>query len=557
MAARAAVNGAKPPKVLPPSSPFGELLRRSHFASYDPQIRQTYSAPPSYIHRGNWGLKRPIANRNRHSHIVLRNFEEHAQFIEWDKAAGQVDFVKRIEELNHQPILTANTPWALSLGPSAATIDSDFCPAEDVRAKEAETLAKNLEEEAPVDTQTPISSPKDAAPESRQAAFMPPSFSLFNFGNEGRGTYGARGFQAAGPKSGAEAYIQPNIAAMTPLQFADYLEELRDLRPEFLKYMKQELEKLRKEEGKYQTDEGLVMTLGAKAVAKGLHRFFLGKHTQAQFDAQEDDAVADLEPESEPEIEKAQAAAKAAAAAAANTPQPIQGQPHKFAGLMYSMPTLLETFYSVRPEPGLILQDGSPGGNSNFHAANGNDFVAAFGGMTAKLNKKDAGPSPVPLLEPYSHEGLNAPSVPDGSGGASVNTAISERNMRMTELKLETPPKVVGNSAPNKSLNWVQVRSKVIVDGAVDQNWRINPYTPGSMKYNAVLEPNRRTSIHQLSSWTAQPFSRRSTQKAAHTTFEKRVAPAAPEPHAQEMMIDQLRGMVATGGKKPAKREEK
>ena len=60
------VGHSKPPnpKVASPGT-FPELLRRSRFASFDPTIRQSYGTPPSRLHRGNWGLKRPIAQSKR------------------------------------------------------------------------------------------------------------------------------------------------------------------------------------------------------------------------------------------------------------------------------------------------------------------------------------------------------------------------------------------------------------------------------------------------------------------------------------------------------------
>ena len=213
------------PKVLQPASPFGELLRRSNFAAYDPAIRQTYAAPPSYVHRGNWGLKRPIANRVRHSAIVLRQFEEHAHYIEWDKAPAQVDFVRRVEALNIAPQLEPNTPWMLSLGPAADAIDSDFCPHGAVPAwRRAEAPRK--EPEAPTaDEAFGVVMRKGGRGVGRRATGLP--VNVPDMAEREAGGYGKNAETVvhppttaapAPPLADAESYIQPNIAAMTNMR---------------------------------------------------------------------------------------------------------------------------------------------------------------------------------------------------------------------------------------------------------------------------------------------------------------------------------------------------
>jgi len=102
--------------IHPPASPFALLLRRSRFASYDPAIRQTYSAPPASAHRGQWGLKRPIALRRRNAFISLTNFETRAQQTEWNNAESQVRFIRRFEEMGTLPVAVVGTPWYKALG---------------------------------------------------------------------------------------------------------------------------------------------------------------------------------------------------------------------------------------------------------------------------------------------------------------------------------------------------------------------------------------------------------------------------------------------------------
>ncbi|KAF8197583.1 hypothetical protein BJ912DRAFT_846190 [Pholiota molesta] len=484
MASRAVSRSIQPPKVLPPPSPFGELLRRSNFASYDPAVRQTYTAPASYIHRGNWGLKRPIANRKRHSTIVLRNFEEHAHFIEWDKAPVQVDFIKRVEELNIQPTLADNSTWAHSLGPYADAIDSEFCPSEGLKRPRKPDL-KVL------------------------AAHRPPTFKkgfdeqLLFLGNKGKGAYGANGVE---PRAKGDAYIQPNIAAMTPQKFEDYLEELRELRPKFLEYIRQEIKETRGESDKHSQDPGslkdeeIITKMSAEAAKKNLHRYFLGQHTQDTFDGYRA-AATDAN-----ELERVKENP--------NALQPIQGQPHRLAGLIYSKPTMLETYYAGRAEPGLVLQET---GDAHYHKSD-IGYVAVFAGLAAKLEKKSAGNDVRALLDPFTEEGLNVPITPKASGtGSSVDLRETEHDMRMVELKLETPPKVVGVHVSNRSMIKVNVQAKVVVESAINHNWRTNPHKPGSMQFNAAMT----ASTKAQKPWSINSFG--SNNSLARRAAERRV----------------------------------
>ncbi|PPQ94556.1 hypothetical protein CVT25_012033 [Psilocybe cyanescens] len=86
-------------KVIPPSTLFGELLRRSRFAAYDPAILQTYSAPPLIPSAKIWVLKVPLsaaASRVYWPPTIRR-------YIEWNRADHQVKVVKAVEEMNTAP----------------------------------------------------------------------------------------------------------------------------------------------------------------------------------------------------------------------------------------------------------------------------------------------------------------------------------------------------------------------------------------------------------------------------------------------------------------------
>ncbi|KJA24314.1 hypothetical protein HYPSUDRAFT_200802 [Hypholoma sublateritium FD-334 SS-4] len=525
------------PKVLQPASPFGELLRRSNFAAYDPTIRQTYAAPPSYVHRGNWGLKRPIANRVRHSAIVLRQFEEHAHYIEWDKAPAQVDFVRRVEALNIAPQLEPNTPWMLSLGPAADAIDSDFCAPTAVPAwRSAESVREAVAGPAPDETFRIPKTMRGRGVGRRVglgAEDLPanvPAKAEREAGGYGKKAEPTVVPPPVAPRADAESYIQPNVAAMTPTQFEAYLAELRALRPQFKAYLRAEIEKQRgdKEKGRRinpesLSDDELILNLGEEAKDKGLHRYFLGAHTRAKFDVYSDAADKKLSPKE--------------AAAAANTPQPIQGQPHKFGGLVYSKPTKLETYFSGRAEPGLVLQKLSAVGTDSFHKADSNGFITAFAGMSARLKKEKIAPGPhnavTPLFHPCTEEGIIAPLEVNAAGTGTVrHLKPSIHDMRMIELRLQAPPKVVGRHVINQTMLGVKVDANVAMEATGELHSRANPHRPGSLAFNAqgVVSKQKNNFSQLKSSWAAGslrgqpvlPYNRASKPRVA-------VAEKAPE----------------------------
>ncbi|PPQ99229.1 hypothetical protein CVT24_009249 [Panaeolus cyanescens] len=459
------------PKVIPPSSPFASLLRQSKFAAFDPTIRQTYGAPASHIHRGNYGLKRNINVRKKPEYITLKNYEEHAQYIEWSGAQGQVSFVKRVEEANVQPSLVANTPWYTGLGPvavsSASGIDSEFCPGEGTgigMSRKERNKAAALE------------SPSPSAP---------PTLTLDNFsvklGHRGRGEYGSRPSAQYAESKDGDAFTQPNILAMSPRVFNRYLEKLRELRPEFVAYLEKQIRLRRaqnaRREGLPEPDPNApidIAELAAEGVNANLHMMFLGKNSEAQFHASAGD-------ESSPSN---------STSTHPNAPQPIRQQPHKYAGLMYSAPTLLESRYTSRPEPGIILQSSNPA--SDRYTNLDNPYVAAFAGMTAQLRKSQAGPSVAVVYDPTSETGIQLSDKPNAVSDENLHvppsrSAASEKLMRMTTLELEAPPQVVGRHTSDKPLLATHVRPHVVVESAVDQNWRENPHAPGTMEYNGMM----------------------------------------------------------------------
>jgi len=457
------------PKVLPPSSPFSELLRRSKFASFDPCIRQTYSAPPSYSQKGNFGLKRPISNRKSHAFIVLKDFEEHAQYIEWDNAKEQVKWMKKVEELYVAPQLKAVSSWAFGLGPSATSkesgLDSDFCPGESAMVERDISLGVEMtkvgQETTEQDPSVEASALEDL-PNTPSAAESPISAETL-LPSRGRGGYGSNA--DIHPSEAGKMFLQPNISAMPTAVFKRYMDKLRKHRPEFIAYVRKELEKIWSVNKKNDTipdlkatsDEELIATLGPLILEHKFHLRFMGLKTEAEYHA---------EPFPENVSREERTRLEQEALLSANKPQPIRPQPHKFAGLMYAHPTAIETRFISKPQPGIYLEH-SP---SQFNL--GDKHIASFAGIASQ----------------FKHLGVGAKPVFESVTGANLdNLSQATRIMSPTNLTIVSVPTVVGRSAPSKPMLHVQMRAIVSDDVGVNKNQRDNPHTPGSYEYNSLM----------------------------------------------------------------------
>ena len=167
-------------------SPFATLLRRSKFASYDPKIGQVYTTFGGDSHRGNYGLKRPLALRTREPFITIASVDSFHQQTEWSHAEKEARWIRKVAEVSRTPDpVHGGDLWKKS-GPDGRfqwKVDSDFA----LGTTDADTAL-------------------EAKKESR------------------------------GHSYGSTA----NIDAMTPKQFERYLEELRTLRPAFRKFLKAE-----------------------------------------------------------------------------------------------------------------------------------------------------------------------------------------------------------------------------------------------------------------------------------------------------------------------------
>ena len=169
--------------VATPSSQFGAILRRSKFASFDPAIAQVYTSHGGHLHRGNWGLKRPLPIRRRDAHITVKAVDSREEQTEWKYGDAEGRFVKMWDEVGFTPSLVSQGPWATKLG---ALADVDW----------------------KLDTEFADASVEDMS----HTAVQDPTY---------------------GPTSQAV----PNIYAMSDKEFKRYLEKLRKSRPAFVSYL--------------------------------------------------------------------------------------------------------------------------------------------------------------------------------------------------------------------------------------------------------------------------------------------------------------------------------
>ena len=208
-------------------SPFATLLRRSKFASYDQKIGQIYTTFGGDSHRGNYGLKRPLALRTRQPFITVASVDSLQQQTEWSHAEKEARWIRKVAEVSRRPeTVHGGDLWKKS-GPDGKIqwkVDSDFALGT-----------------------TDASDALEAGKASLQG--------------HGHGS-------------------TPNIDAMTPKQFKRYLESLRSLRPAFRRYLKAEQAKGDQQEGRAGRKAKIRSSnlLEQSVYDTNLHKTFLSQH---------------------------------------------------------------------------------------------------------------------------------------------------------------------------------------------------------------------------------------------------------------------------------------
>lgn len=184
--------------ATPPPSQFAALLRRSKFASFDPQITQVYTAYDGYAARGNFGLKRPLALRRRNAHITVQAVDSREQQTVWRSAEQENRFIRMADEVGVTPKLKLASSWGWRVGSvgleASFAVDSEFAPAPDATKKTVEPNAEGEENAEDVGKKSTVLG-------------RPQSENL------------------------------PNPEAMSIREYEKYLERMRQLRPAFRKFL--------------------------------------------------------------------------------------------------------------------------------------------------------------------------------------------------------------------------------------------------------------------------------------------------------------------------------
>ncbi|KAI9065435.1 hypothetical protein FKP32DRAFT_1590613 [Trametes sanguinea] len=141
--------------ATPPPSQFAAILRRSKFASFDPQIGQVYTAFDGHAARGNFGLKRPLAIRRRNAHITVQAIDSREQQTVWRSAEPENRWIRMWDETGASPTkIEGGWQHRLgSLGEIQWAVDSDLVPREE-NSKSEEGEKGDEEDVVPVSEAT-------------------------------------------------------------------------------------------------------------------------------------------------------------------------------------------------------------------------------------------------------------------------------------------------------------------------------------------------------------------------------------------------------------------
>ena len=217
----------------------------------------------------------------------------------------------------------------------------------------------------------------------------------------------------------------PNIHAMTNKEFTSYLKKLRQLRPAFKEYLR-ETHALPKVRGKSLYEL-------AQIRESDYHQRFIASKTLETFNAKHSRKI-----------------------------EPI---PHRNGGLLYSHPSALETVFTSRSHPGIILQ--TTPYDRHFRRMD-QRLVASFAGLYVTVRWRNKG-GKEPIFN--MNEGINSEKAQD-----------SIANMRILTIPaLLSVPKVVGRHITG--LNGAKLDVEVT---ARTDFMRPNPYQPGSREYNSM-----------------------------------------------------------------------
>lgn len=146
-------------KAVTTPSPFATVLRRSKFASYDPKIGQVYTTFGGDSHRGNYGLKRPLALRTRQPFITVASVDSLQQQTEWSHAEKDARWIRKVSEVSRTPEVVHGGHLWKKTGPDGTLrwrVDSDFALGTgDPSATEGEPQSQSRTSIRNIDSMTP------------------------------------------------------------------------------------------------------------------------------------------------------------------------------------------------------------------------------------------------------------------------------------------------------------------------------------------------------------------------------------------------------------------
>jgi hypothetical protein len=390
----------------PTSSTFPALLKRSKFATYDPAISQIYTAPSADAHRGNWGLKRPLALKRRRAFITVKSIDTLEKQTDWDPANHEALFLKKWAEVGKVDGVRTASQWAEQLPVTNRyrwSMDSEFALGQEdgsewikatheERARRKEAYEKG---EKSVKWSLPASSGTASAPE-------------------------------------LQGHV-PNIEAMKPDEFQAYLEEVRGMRQEFMQFLKYEESRVRDEQ-KRTEEKALSNKAGTTSVSRRSWRQTATSDPLAQY-------VRDAD------VYKRFLRYRAIAHSLKIASKKLERIPHPNGGLSYAKVPELQHHFMSQPQMGRALQ-----GMAQTREAN--HYITSFAGMTPLLNRRV-----------YGNQS-NVDFGTDKTPRRDANAGILQ--LRLQAAELVRAPTVVGRHTTG--LSGATILSSVAPAGREDTN---------------------------------------------------------------------------------------
>lgn len=296
-------------------------------------------------------------------------------------------------------------------------------------------------------------------------------------------TLGQKGPGSYSPKRLYSTNVQeliPNIEAMSPREFEKFLTKLRGSREEFGEHLRGVMRRRNGGENAGDGEKSMFELALQNAEETDYHMAFIGVRTAGEYHRTlKDDLKAVKDAQSSTDystrLKHYPIDATTAKKNGGGWHPKIKPQPHRTGGLLYSHPTLLETYFTTKPQSGIVLQEqfvDSGRYSLKLGEVDGakKTFIASFGGLLADMAAKESGNTP-PLVS----------SVNSPKGGTVGEVERSVAQMRIKALDVEKPPNVVGRRG--QGLKAVGLRASVMVDVPHAERAQENAFWPGSWEY--------------------------------------------------------------------------